>query len=137
MAKYTPTPVKQQRSFPSTGAKSLVALQFGLPDEHPLHSYIQRVDGSGGQFKNKTHQHFDWKLSKGQFQNNLKSKQKDTAAGPDGIPHSAWQNSGPVANEALYQLYEYCLAGGRLQDNFNYCRAAFSPKGEVVNFGEE
>ena len=62
---------------------------------------------------------------------------RDTAAGPDGISYAAWRAASPPAKHVLYLLYLYTMSEEALDEELNFCRCAFLPKGAVTHGGQE
>ena len=60
----------------------------------------------------------------------LISKVKDSAPGPDGIPHSCYKHTINHSSPILFKAYEHFLARGIVPSGFNYNNLICIPKGE-------
>ena len=59
--------------------------------------------------------------------------QKESAPGPDGIPHSLHRCAGGLGSTFLFNVYQHVLAGGLVPVQFAASRTVFIPKSSDVD----
>ena len=75
----------------------------------------------------KAHGDISWNIDRAEFDELITIK-KDSAPGPDGIPHGIHKCAGGLGSQFLYNAYKFLLEGGTVPQHFAESRTVFIPK---------